>query len=290
MFGYLRVDAENLRLRDYDCYKALYCGLCKSMGHCTGQCSRIALSYDFTFLAALRMTLAAETPEQKPFHCAVKCFRKHKAFVHSKELDFCADASAILNHYKLLDDRSDEKGLKKLRAHFGLGFFHRGYRKARRRQPELDALVKAHMEELSKIEKEKALASADRPAECFGKLLGEIASYRLPSPADRIARTIGCSMGKWIYLIDAADDYEEDKKRGRYNPFLTYEEGLNEAGKEDLKEALTAYLAEAEKAFDLIDNYPAPEFEEILKNLLYLGLPKTSLRILFRKDDRKDRT
>ena len=290
MFGYLRVDAKNLRLREYDCYKSLYCGLCKSMGRCTGQCSRLALSYDFTFLAALRLSLAGEAPQRKPFRCAIKCFRKHKAFVSSKELDFCADASAILNHYKLLDDKADETGLKNLRARLGLGLFRRGYRKARRRHPDLDALVKDRMEELSGIEKEKGLASVDRPADCFGRLLGEIASFGLPSPKDRIARAVGLALGKWIYLIDAADDYEEDKKRGRFNPFFAYEEGLDEAEKENLRDSLTEYLYEAERALALVDDFPVPEFEELLKNLLYLGLPKTTLQILFPKKDRKEPT
>ena len=285
MFGYLRVDANNLRLRDYEVYKALYCGLCKSMGKCTGLCSRLSLSYDFTFLAALRLTLAGELPELKKFHCAIKCFRRHKAFVKSKEIDFCADASAILTHYKLLDDKKDETGLKKLWALLASPLFSRSYRRAKRRFPELDRLVKSHMDELAAIERENA-QSVDRPAECFGRLLGEIASFGLSEPASRIARSVGLSIGKWIYLIDAADDYEEDKKRGRYNPFLAF--GLDNEGKEELRESLTAYLADAEKALDLIDSYPAPEFREILTNLLYSGLPKQAEAILF--PERKETT
>ena len=285
MFGYLREDASNLRLRDYDCYKALYCGLCKSMGKCTGLCSRLSLSYDFTFLAALRLSLAGELPELKKFHCAVKCFRRHKAFVKSKAIDFCADASAILTHYKLLDDRKDEKGLKKLRASLLSPLFSRGYRKAKRRQNELDRLVRSHMDELAAIERENT-TSVDRPAECFGRLLGEIASFGLSEPASRIARAIGIAIGKWIYLLDAADDYDEDQKRGRYNPFLAF--GLDDEGKETLRESLTAYLADAEKALDLIDSYPAPELKEILRNLLYSGLPKKAESILF--PERKETT
>lgn len=283
MFGYLRVDAENLRLRDYNVYKALYCGLCKSMGNCTGQCSRLSLSYDFTFLSALRLSLAGELPELKKFRCGIKCFRRHKAFVASKEIDFCAEASAILTHYKLLDDKKDEKGFKKLRALLLSPLFSRGYRRAKRHYPELDALVGRGMEELSSIETEN-LPSVDRPAECFGRLLGEIASFGLADPERRIARSVGLAVGKWIYLVDAADDYDEDKKKGRYNPFLTYEEGLSIDAKESLGEALNEYLAEAGRALDLVDSFPAPEFCEILKNLLYSGLPKTAERILCRKE------
>ena len=288
VFGYLRVDESNLRLRDYEVYKALYCGLCKSMGHCTGQCSRLELSYDFTFFSALRITLAGELPACKKFRCAIKCFRKHKAFVKSKEIDFCANASAILTHYKLLDDKKDEKGLRRLGVLLLSPLFSRGYRKAKRRYPELDAMVKRSMEELAAIEADKSSTSIDRPAECFGRLAGEIASFGFFDPAARIARAAGNAIGKWIYLVDAADDYEKDKKRGRYNPFLSYDEGFDQNAKEELQEALTRYLADAEKAFDLIDRYPAPEFREILKNLLYSGLPKKAESILF--PERKEST
>lgn len=287
MFGYLRVDAENLRLREYNVYKALYCGLCKSMGKCTGQCSRLALSYDCTFLAALRLSLVGEMPELKQFHCAIKCFRKHNAFVGSKEIDFCADASAILTHYKLLDDKKDEKGFRKLSVLLLSPLFSFGYRRAKKRQGELDRVIKSHMEELAAIETENA-PLADRPAECFGHLVGEIASFGLPDPAARIARSIGLAVGKWIYLVDAADDYEKDKKKGRYNPFLFYDEGLDDSGKEALREALNEYLADAERALDLIDDYPAPELREILKNLLYSGLPQKAESILF--PERKEST
>lgn len=286
MFGYLRVDAANLRLRDYDCYKALYCGLCKSMGKCTGQCSRLTLSYDFAFLAALRLSLAREMPEIKKFRCAVKCFRR-KALVKSKEIDFCADASAILTHYKLLDDKKDEKGFRKLSVLLLSPLFSFGYRRAKRRQGELDRLVKSHMDELAAIEREN-LPSIDRPAECFGRLLGEIASFGLDGANERISRSVGVAIGKWIYLVDAADDYDKDKKKGRYNPFLSYDEGLDDSGKEALREALNEYLADAERALDLIDDYPAPELREILKNLLYSGLPQKAESILF--PERKEST
>ena len=54
MLGYIRTSQGELRVREYEVYRALYCGLCKHMGKCTGQCSRMTLSYDFVFLAALR--------------------------------------------------------------------------------------------------------------------------------------------------------------------------------------------------------------------------------------------
>ena len=62
MFGYIRPHTPELRVREYEYYKAVYCGLCRSMGKCTGQCSRMTLSYDFAFLSLVRMALSATAP------------------------------------------------------------------------------------------------------------------------------------------------------------------------------------------------------------------------------------
>ena len=50
MFGYIRTDTPELRVRENEYYKAVYCGMCRAQGKCTGQCSRMTLSYDMVFL------------------------------------------------------------------------------------------------------------------------------------------------------------------------------------------------------------------------------------------------
>ena len=79
MFGYVRTVPSELRLREYECYRAYYCGLCRSMGKCTGACSRLTLSYDFVFLAACRAWLCGEKPETKRFRCALHPLRGRAA-------------------------------------------------------------------------------------------------------------------------------------------------------------------------------------------------------------------
>ena len=76
MFGYIKVERDELRVREYEYYKATYCGLCRSMGKCTGQCSRMLLSYDFTFLAGVRMALCGEKPQFKRRRCIAHPLRR----------------------------------------------------------------------------------------------------------------------------------------------------------------------------------------------------------------------
>ncbi len=282
MLGYIRTDAPELRLRDSECYRAIYCGLCRQMGKCTGQCSRLSLSYDFAFLAAFRMSLTNEALDLQKKRCLVHPFKKRNTAINSPALAYCADASAILTYHKCRDDVDDEKGFKKLRARAVSGFFMGAYRRARRRQPALDATVCSLLQELRAYEQDTTLPpSADAPAAIFGNLMATVLSQGLNGVEARIATTFGRAIGRWIYLVDAADDYRDDLASGSFNPFVRlFGDGMTEENAKSIAVSLKRYLADAESAFLLIDHFPAPEVREILCNILYLGLPKVADRIL----------
>ncbi len=282
MLGYVRADMPELRMREYECYRALYCGLCRHMGKCTGQCSRLSLSYDFVFLAAVRMTLLGEKPTFQKKRCLVHPIQKRSTAVNSPTLRYCADASALLTHHKLRDDLADEKGFKKLRARMALLFFSGGYRRAKRRYPTLDASISAHLKKLSEYEKDtEQPPSADTPAAIFASLMEEVFSYGLDGIEARIASSVGRSVGNWIYLADAADDYKKDLEGNRFNPYLRlFGNDFSADARASVGIAMTNHLLEADRAFSLIDDFPYPEFKEILSNILYLGLPGTAKQIL----------
>ncbi len=282
MLGYIRTDAPELRLRDSECYRAIYCGLCRQMGKCTGQCSQLSLSYDFAFLAAFRMSLTNEALELQKKHCLVHPFKKRNMALNSPALAYCADASAILTYHKCRDDVDDEKGFKKLQARTASGFFSLAYRRAKRRYPDLDKTVRSLLQELHEYEKNTtAVPSADAPAAIFGRLMAAVCCEGLTGIEARIATTFGRAIGHWIYLVDAADDYRNDLASGSFNPFVRlFGDGMTEENAESIAVSLKRYLSDAEGAFLLIDSFPAPEVREILCNILYLGLPKVADRIL----------
>ena len=202
--------------------------------------------------------------------------------IESPSLAYCADASAILTYHKCRDDVDDEKGLKKLRALVASGFFSPAYRRAKRRHPTLDSTVSSLLQELRAYEKDTtAPPSADAPASIFGNLMASVLSEGLEGVEARIAKTFGRAIGHWIYLIDAADDYRDDLKSGSFNPFIRlFGNEMTEDNAKSIAISLKRYLADAEGAFLLIDNFPTPEMREILCNILYLGLPKVADRVL----------
>ena len=281
MFGYIRTVRAELRVREYEYYRASYCGLCRSMGKCTGQCSRFTLSYDFAFLANVRMALTETVPTFRRRRCIAHPLRRRVMMERNEQRDYTADASAILAFEKCRDDVLDERGWKKFKARLRCLFLKKAYRRAKKRYTELAEAVRAHLQRLSQKEREQR-PSVDEVAVIFGDLLADIVSYGLPDEKARIARSIGWQTGRFIYIIDAIDDLPEDQKKKRFNPFLLLYGGEPTAEqKKSVEDALINCLSDLETAFDLLDDTNAPDRIEVLKNILYLGMPATAKRVLF---------
>ncbi len=281
MLGYVRPLADELRLREHTVWRGLYCGLCHRMGKCTGNCSRMTLNYDFVFLAAVRMSLLGEQPVLKKQRCFLHPLRPRPTAAACSSLDYCADASALLVYHKLCDDVRDERGMRRLGARMARLSLGSAYRRARRRYPALDDALRRHLQTLSDLEHSPTPTGADPLAEQFGFLMAAVFSEGLTGSEARIAANLGQALGHWIYLADAADDFDEDIKKGRFNPYrASFGERLTDDDRATLGNVLVAHLCRMEQSLLLIDPYPTPELRELLCNILYLGLPAAGKRII----------
>lgn len=290
MFGYVRAHSAELKVKEYEMYRGAYCGLCRSMGKCTGQCSRMTLSYDFAFLVLLRICVTNDKISFAPRRCIAHPLKKRSMMERNGTLDFCARAAAILNYHKIKDDLADEKGFSRLRARLALPLVAHARKKALRAGlSELDAQVSALLCELRELE-EKRLPSVDAPADVFGRILALICSYGLEDAEERLLSSIGYSVGKWIYSVDALDDMRDDVRRGSYNPFLLLYGGRepSEEQMRDVISALRASLCGAEMALDLV-SCDCAEVRNIVENIMYLGLDKVMDDVIKRRDADKDK-
>lgn len=281
MFGYVKVNSPELKVREYELYRGMYCGLCRAMGRCTGQCSRMALSYDFVFLVAVRLTLTDTKMSFSQRRCLAHPLKKRNSMDANDQLDYCARAAAILGYHKIMDDLADEKGFKKIKARMYYPFVKSWRKKAMKAGlSELDVKIGELLTRLSEIES-KRLPSVDEPAAVFGEILGELTAFGLDGAQARIGYQLGRCVGKWIYMADALDDMADDEEKGRYNPFLLLYGGRRPAGEELtlIAEALKAELLGAEGAADLIETDKEP-VKNVVENILYLGMPDTAEKIL----------
>ena len=266
MFGYVRPVREELKCRDFDLYRAVYCGLCRCMRRRYGLLAPMFLNYDFTFLALL-----LEEPEERFTPCRGRCHAnpllKKSMCQTSPALETAADESVVLTWWQLKDKGADSGLWGGLPARALALLLTPAYRKAARRRPEFDRTVRESLEKLSALEAE-GCPSMDRAADTFAVLLQSAAPKTGEAARDRALEQLLYHLGRWIYLIDAQDDLEEDRESGNYNAVAARfgPEGDKEAMERTLTHSLNLMGAAAQLA-DFGCRRP------VIENVLYLGLP-----------------
>ena len=278
MFGYIKPFVPDLRVREHELYRAIYCGLCRSMGRHTGCASRLTLSYDFAFLCAVRLTLEKTKMDVKVTSCALSPWKRRPIMEDNPALAYCAAAAAILTKEKVQDDINDSKGLEKLAPRLLMPAAKGMAKRALKLDSTLPVKeISDGLSRLSQLEAE-ACPSVDLVADCFGDVLSAIFAHGLSGGDKAVASAIGKSIGRVIYVLDAADDMEKDKKKGNYNPL-----NIEPMSPESLSLAVRLELSRAEAAVNLMDFEGSIELRELIYNILYEGLPKEADRIFGKK-------
>ena len=288
MLGYVKPEKPELKIREFELYGGYYCGICKSISKRYGQLPRLALNYDSVFLAILIASVSPAKEHIELERCFVHPEKKRTILYDSTEIDYAADILLLLAYYKLKDDYQDEKSIK---AAIGTALMGGTFRKLMKIVPEKGAYVKNQLDELSQLENEQC-ASIDRSAEPFAKLMEEVFDYpgwKTEPNSEELSltfRRIGYHLGKWIYLIDAYDDIEDDLKKHSFNP-LTMQFEYNEKSesvnefKERIRERvdrnLILYLAEIAASCSSL-NYK--KNQGLIENILYFGLMRKTEEVL----------
>lgn len=279
MFGYIKPDIPELKVKDYELYKATYCGLCRAMGKCTGCASRFTLSYDFAFLSLVRMAIEKTKGEIEMRKCMVHPLKKRPMLKINPVLEYSAKSSVILTRLKLEDNINDSKGISRIKAKIA-GCVSLFFKKTDKELLPLEEKIKSCIDKLSELEKE-GCDSVDMAADTFGELLAHVSSFGLEGGNDVVAYEIGYHLGKWIYVIDACDDFADDLKSGSYNVLkLAFGEKIDENHKKLIQGAMFLELDKMSKAVELIDFSSHRDVEAVVKNIIYDGLIAETKRVL----------
>ena len=257
-------------MKEYEMYKAVYCSLCKELGKSYGIFARMTLSYDFTFLALLNMSLKDGFCGTNRKRCACNPLKKCTYICDNDELKLPSAAAMIMIYYKILDNIEDEKGVKRFLYTLVSPLFKKAHKKAAREYPKLETIVAEYIKEQKKLEAENC-QSIDKAANPTATALSQIFSLLSQNENEqRILNRMGYCLGRYIYILDAACDLEEDKKLNRYNPLKNAtEENINE---KFIYPQLYICAKETASAMELLD---IKKFKNILDNIIYLGLEDT---------------
>lgn len=285
MFGYVRADTPYLYIKDDNLYRAMYCGVCKGIGQVCGQAARMGLSYDVTFLSVILHNIAGVDVKIEKSHCLTHCIRTRQMAEVDELTRRLGALNTALVYYKYTDDIQDgDKGRGKRL------WFKRGFQKVKQKYPEIERIVRENLANQEKVEKAKT-ESLDRAADATANMLAEFSDYALGEKKTSATHNLFYAVGKWIYLIDALDDYDKDVKKGAYNPFaLAFQatckkELLEGKSGEDVRYAFHALF------FDIRENLSQIHFHfnrDLSDNILLRGLPATTKRVMEGEDCAKN--
>lgn len=252
MFGYVTPVKSELRDQDFVLYRAFYCGICAAIGRNYGSLPRFTTTYDVTFLSLLVHDVTSQDVEFYEAKCVGNPFQKKVMIRGNELLDRLCAANIIMTYYKLLDDVIDGGGGKKRLARAAM---KKPYLKAVKVLPQADEIMKRRYGELRDLEK-AGEKSIDRVAHCFASLLKEVAFCIIGDKVDDNTLSLCYNIGKFVYLIDALDDVDEDAKKGNYNPFLaaygnfTSRKEFYETHKDDIAFSLNSTVNRAIECFN----------------------------------------
>lgn len=279
MFGYVNPDSPYLFKKDETLYKAIYCGMCKSIGKSCGNFSKSALTYDIAFMSALLHNVAGQDIKIEKRRCALHIFRRRPMAVPDDVSLLLGCVNTVLAYYKLLDDKADGQA----KGAFAF-LYKRGFRRALKRHPQAAEIIKDSMTRQSELEK-AGCAVIDEACEPTAQMLKNLAVYALGDNATEDVAALTYDIGKWVYLADAFDDYDKDVKKGRYNVLYksfgcsTKTEAVR-ANEEEINFIFNTLFA------DMRERLAKIKFHfnhDLTDNIILRGIPLASRRLVYGK-------
>ena len=282
MFGYIKPYKPEMKVREFDTFKAIYCGLCKQLSHVFGPFASLTLSYDFTFMAAVSLSMRDECGGFKKCACVANPFKKKACAVASDDLTYCASAAMLMLYYKLKYDMADERFLKKARALLLFPFAALARKKARKLFPDADRTLYGMMQKQSALEKD-GCTSIDRAADPTASALSVLCTvFSEDAQQKKVLSRFGYLIGRYVYFADAFDDLEKDEKQKSFNPFLAAYPNLSQQQRRiRAREVLNLTVGEIAPAYELLH---IRRYKPILDNIIYDGFHDTIQSILQKKE------
>lgn len=261
MFGYIIVNKAEMKFKEFDIYHSYYCGLCQMLRKKYGKAGQLSLSYDMTFVLMLLSSLYEPEVKTGSCKCIAHPFEKHEIRM-TEVTEYIADMNLLLTYYKCEDDWQDEK--KFTRLIYGK-LLQGKSKKIKERYAGKIVTISRLMHEFTEAEA-SGRPDIDELSGLFGQVMAQIVVYREDEWSDNLAR-LGFFLGKFIYLLDAYEDVEEDIRKKTFNPLKEMYQRPD--FEEECRTILTMMMSECCKEFEKL---PILENVEILRNILYSGV------------------
>ncbi len=222
MFGLMHFRGNSGAVDERRRWRMHYCGTCKTIGRQHGQGSRMLLNHDAVFLAELLTAIAGEDVERwGRAYRSWNCLQLPAETEIPAVLRFAAAATVLLSEYKIADHEADSR---KRRWTLARRLLSPRFRSARSELKQLGFPLEESDRILGRqVTLEAESGTLDAVAEPTAKTTALVFRHGahiagLATPQQEELAAIGYRFGRLIYLLDAWEDFERDKRTGAFNP------------------------------------------------------------------------
>lgn len=292
MFGYVTPYKMELKIKDYEMFKAYYCGLCISIKNNFSNLCRMTLNYDMTFLGILLDSLEYSKHKYVVTKCIAHPMKKRPKVIDNRALDYAGFCNVSLVYYKLLDDYNDDNSLSKK---FISMYIKKFINKSKEDLSPILVNIEENIKKLSFLEKSGEIISIDELSDPFASLTAFIVSYYYKNENFyNELYDLGYNLGRWIYIIDAFDDLKEDMEKHKFNAInkafnvenLPYEDLIIKEG----NRIEFNLIMSANSTSEALDKLPINKNKDLLFNILQLGLMNKIETIKSRSDKKHEKS
>ena len=279
MFGYIKPLEPQLRVCELDCYKAVYCGVCRGLSKKFGPLARCTLSYDFTFITMLHAALRSDSPSFSSQRCPLNPFKKKPHLDYSESVEFGCEMAILMLREKCADNVADSSFFPYLGWSMITPIIESASSDVEIKHPLASQAARELTEAQQQVEADpnaKIDLCCDPTATALGKIFSLISEDETEK---RILQRMGYMLGRYMYLCDAIDDLDDDINKGHFNPLRNYPDDS------EFESILRFTAAEAANAYALLD---IKHFKEILDNIMFMGLEAISHNLIERRRKRHE--
>lgn len=268
MIGYMKPQKHAFDSECKELYQALYCGLCRNLNYKYGVRGTLLVNYEIVDLLLIIEALSENEPSMMKLSCSITpLYWRGIIGYNDSSFQLGAAISVIIAAFELRDNIIDDDKFKDKAA---MALLKSAINKVKVEYPEEWKQIEIAYNEYMKLEQQSknngsgfytVLSACGEITRKIGEIVGK-------SLSDEYAYRIGVMMyywGEWIYLLDAIDDYERDRKAGAYNPLML----------SDCPGDLIELLQELEEnAFDIVENLPIRRYQHLIEELFGMHFPE----------------
>lgn len=284
MFGYIKPYRPELKLKEITKYSNAYCALCDQLKKDYGFASRFILNYDITFLLLCLNYFNDNDIEKRKIWCPYNPIKNKSVMLSSSALQYSAFINYWLVTEKMLDDYNDDKN-----------YFKSVLRKILVSKKQFKNIKTNYEEQVNSLacllhqvyQNETNIIDAfgfDKVTNAFGDFFAEIFMVANVSEDEKmLLKKLFFQIGKWIYIIDAYDDFEKDVKKKRFN--LLYSLSANEKmeKEEAFEKSFSIHLQLRQKIDVLLKDLVGVFNDDCLVNILTFGFDNVFYKITEKK-------